>query len=220
MKNINFLIAVVLLLASCVKKSDSETLGQEMAIESANLNDLDSNYVLENVAKLSTFKAIEDKFGAKNILKDSTISGSDSTKLEVSILYPNTVNEATIFWKKNQKHQLLESVVVACDSAGYKGKWHSEKGLQPSQNLATVLAINKKPFTISGFGWQYGGHVVSWEGGSLDTKMVTGRFADYGKNKISASEFKSITGPTEFNISLEAIKNLNPILNELTVFGR
>lgn len=181
---------------------------------------LDSNFVLENIANLSNFSAIEKKFGRENLKKDTTISGPESTSIEVSVLFPSTPDEVILYWKDKQKFNKLDAVVIRCDSAGYLGKWHSKFGLQAGQNLEKVIELNKKPFTISGFDWDYGGHIVSWEGGKLDNKRVTGCFADFSKNKISDAEYQSISGDTEFMVGLPAIKKLNPILKELTVFGR
>ncbi len=107
-----------------------------------------------------------------------------------------------------------------CDSSGYKGKWQSILGIKPGQKLSEVVDINQKEFTISGFGWAYGGHVVSWEGGTLNNKNVTGSFADFGNGKISDDEYRNISGDTEFNVSLDAIKKLNPTLKQVIVYSK
>ena len=90
----------------------------------------------------------------------------------------------------------------------------------PGQALSDVVKLNQKTFTISGFGWAYGGHVVSWEGGKLDNKNVTCTFNDSEKNNLNATEWAGIQGDTEYNVSLVAIKNLNPKLETLIVFGK
>lgn len=195
--------------------TSSQTIDKEPVIIK-----LDSNFVLENILELKTFGAIEKKFGKANLKKDTTIAGPEGSTINVSILFPKTANEVKLYWAEKEKYNKLGDVVINCDSPGYAGKWHSELGLQVGQNLEKVLALNEKPFTISGFGWDYGGHIVSWEGGKLDAKNQTGRFSDFGRNKISDAEYQSISGDTEFNVSLGAIKKLNPVLTELRVFRR
>lgn len=214
------LFLMILVIYACDNQSNTNKEEVSKPIEMVSQQDLDSNFVLENLAELKTFQAIQNKFGEANLKKDTTIAGPEGTKIDVSVLFPYTADEVIIYWRDKRIYSQLDAVVIRCDSVGYLGKWHSRLGLQAGQNLENVISLNQKPFTISGFGWDYGGHILSWEGGRLDNKKVTGRFADFYKNKISDAEYQSISGDTEFNIGLEAIKKLNPILDELTVFGR
>ena len=177
---------------------------------------LDSNFVLENIIALKSFEAISTKYGAENIKKDS-LMGSEN---HCTVLYPGTANQVILYWDQKEKYNQILSAVINCDSAGYKGKWCSKLGLQPGQKMDQIIALNKKEFTISGFEWDYAGHVVSWEGGLLDFKKITGRFSDFGKSDISAEEKLSIKGNTEFNVNLAAIKKMNPILCELVVASK
>lgn len=221
----NLLIPTLIILSvfanlSCNNKSNESSKTSEIVEKDLINSYLDSNYVLEDILSLKTFEAIEEKFGKANLIKDTTIAGPEGTKISVSILFPKTSEEVKLFWAEKDKHKVLQDVVINCDSAGYKGKWHSKTGLQAGQNLEKVLDLNGKAFTISGFGWDYGGHIVSWEGGKLDNHKVTGRFTDFGQNKISDAEYQSISGDTEFNVNLEPIKKMNPVLTELRVFRK
>ncbi len=47
--------------------------------------------------------------------------------------------------------------------------WVAPGGLKAGQTLAEVEALNGKPFKLSGFGWDYGGMGMGWEGGALET---------------------------------------------------
>ncbi len=218
----NILIVSLILISifanwSCKKKSNESSQATEKELI---ISELDSNYVLEDILALKTFEAIEKKFGKTNLKKDSLIAGPEGTTINVSILFPKNKEEVKLYWAEKEKFDLLKDVVINCDSTGYNGKWHSKSGLQAGQNLDKVLALNGKAFTISGFGWDYGGHIVSWEGGKLDNQRLTGRFSDYAQNKITDAAYQSISGDTEFNVSLEAIKKLNPVLTELRVFKK
>lgn len=192
------------------EKTNTSQVDEAMPIE------LDSNFVMENIIALKTFDAISAKFGPENIKKDSLIG----SKNHCTVLYPGTANQVILYWDQKEKYNQILSAVINCDSAGYKGKWCSKLGLQPGQKMDQIIALNKKEFTISGFEWDYAGHVVSWEGGQLDFKKITGRFSDFGKSDISAEEKLSIKGDTEFNVSLPAIKKMNPILCELVVAAK
>ncbi len=45
--------------------------------------------------------------------------------------------------------------------------WTTPGGVKIGLTVAEVEALNGKPFKLSGFGWDYGGMVMSWEGGKL-----------------------------------------------------
>ena len=218
---ISTLLFSIILLNSCDKKtseSASTADSSQVVIEKPAI--LDSNFVLENITKFHSFAEIEEKFGKENLKKDSTILDPEGKPLKVSVLYPNTPEAVILHWDQKQIYSKLHSAVISCDSAGYKGKWHSKMGLQPGASLSNIVGLNGKDFTISGFGWDYSGHIVSWEGGKLDNHRQTGRFTDFGKSGISDAEMASIAGDTEFNVSLAAIKKLNPVLTEVTVFAK
>ena len=35
------------------------------------------------------------------------------------------------------------------------------------KHLADLEVMNGGPFTVKGFGWTYGGNIISWDGGKL-----------------------------------------------------
>ncbi|MES2795790.1 MAG: hypothetical protein V4683_07490 [Bacteroidota bacterium] len=216
MKYFFTLVVTFTLFFACDKKTKSESIA-ENSPKTVLLND--SNFVMEKVAKLLNYSEVEAKFGKENLTKDSTILDPEGKKIQVSVLFPNTVNELIINWDSKKIFEKMHSVVVVSDSTGYQGQWHSSHGIQPFQHLNEIVDLNGKPITISGFDWAYGGHLVSWEGGKLDNKRLTCRFGCLNKNVISETDYKSVCGPTEFNVSLEAIKKLNPVLIELTVMA-
>jgi hypothetical protein len=224
MKNLLKNCLIILFLGSIwacnnTTKSTSE-LSQNSDFQNVVTSEVDTNFVLENITRLSNFEQIEQKYGKENIKKDTTIAGPEGTEIQVSILFPATFQEVVLYWEDKNQFKKLHAVEIACDSTGYKGKWQSKLGIKPGQSLQQIVAINQKPFTISGFGWDYAGHVISWEGGKLDNQKLSGSFANFGENKLTERQYAEIQGDTEFNVSLEAIKILNPTLNKLMVFSK
>lgn len=51
--------------------------------------------------------------------------------------------------------------------------WTMPSGLKVGLTLSEVEAINGRPFRLSGFGWDYGGMVLDWEGGALEAGRET-----------------------------------------------
>jgi hypothetical protein len=220
LKTSKLIIIFIILWACTENKKNTKTNEINSSLIETKTIILDSNFVLENLIHLADYKAIESKYGQNNIKKDTIIFDLKGAKIIASVLMPNQPEEVFLYWDKKQPFRKIESVEIKGDSTGYQGKWHSITGLMPGQALNEVVKLNEKAFTISGFGWEYAGHVISWEGGKLDNKNVTGNFKNYKKGTIKNSEMTSIQGDTEFNVNLEAIKKLDPILEKLIVLGK
>jgi hypothetical protein len=71
-------------------------------------------------------------------------------------------NFLDVIWTDPKAQAGISSVHVHGD------KWSTADGLRIGLNLTEVEAINGRPFTLSGFGWDYGGTVGSWRDGNLD----------------------------------------------------
>ena len=53
-------------------------------------------------------------------------------------------------------------------------EWRAKNGIGMGTRLQELEAKNGHAFNIAGFGWDYGGNVISWNGGALskwDSKM-------------------------------------------------
>lgn len=46
--------------------------------------------------------------------------------------------------------------------------WKSTEGIYLGMTIEELEKLNGKPFKLYGFGWDYGGAVISWEGGKLE----------------------------------------------------
>ncbi len=198
-----FTIVCLAFLSACDKASNNSHTA-DLATSTAAL---DSNYQVEKVLQINTLEALKATYGADNVVADSTITQADTNKVQVSVLYPKTEKELKIFWKKGAFQKELASV----EAEGSQNIWHLANGISMGTALNDVAEINGKLFSISGFGWTYGGHVVSWEGGKLDHQGLGLAFAD-GTNALSAEELKNISGDTEYYTNHDLLKKMNPVV--------
>jgi hypothetical protein len=196
-------------LISC-QKSGSD--GSSIAHNEANAKvTLDSNFVLEKIAKLPNIQAFTEKYSDKNIIPDSVITGPDGKQVRVSVLFPNTSKQVLLYWADKQFQQKLASVEVT----GTSNPWHTAAGLQLGLHLTDVKALNKGDFSVSGFGWAYGGYVVSWEGGKLDRQGIGAAFAKQTDTNLETAEMAAISGDTEFYTNHQTLQKQNPIVVKL-----
>lgn len=129
-------------------------------------------------------QALIQFFGIKNI-KTETINSDEELGTPgeiITYVYPNTKNEIMIRWKK-QKPWII--------SIYQKGtQWKMAEGITVGSSLKEVLKINKKDFFIAGYGWEYGGRVISWNDGELAKyKGKLEIFFDEGNGTLKGKEF-------------------------------
>lgn len=199
-KKIIFLFLSLFLLISCGKDISTN---KPVEVPSVVLND---------VLNCSSKENLISKYGVENIVLDTQIIYQMDT-LDASILYPNTKNQVFVFYKDEQ----IQDVRIS----GEDSQWITSSGLYLGQSLKDVQELNQMHFTISGFGWNYGGTVISWEGGALGGSDLSHlvKFKNHENlNGVSEENFMEVKGELEFDVRHETIQNLNPKLVEIALY--
>ncbi|MBI4408834.1 MAG: hypothetical protein HY561_03940 [Gemmatimonadetes bacterium] len=101
--------------------------------------------------------------------------------------------------------------------------WRTREGIGLGTPLATLEALNGRPFTLSGWFTDYGGQVCSWEGGRLEESLrgvyvsldYTG---DWGN--ISEADQRELAGEDCRSSSLRSMRRLAPVVVEMRVVFR
>ncbi len=105
-------------------------------------------------------------------------------------------------------------------------QWQVANGIKIGARLDELEKRNAGPFTISGFGYNYGGNVLSWDGGKLAALDCGGRVVltldadrrngDYVVD-LSSEERHSISGDRPISSSVPAMRKVNPSVVGLLV---
>lgn len=82
-----------------------------------------------------------------------------------------------------------DELSIALDSSGFYAHtyrpgshWASAgHGVRVGTSLEELVRLNGRPFSFSGFGWDYGGNVTDWQGGELEGHRVR---LTYDENSI------------------------------------
>jgi hypothetical protein len=108
-------------------------------------------------------------------------------------------------------------------------RWQTSNGIRFGTRLTDLEAMNGRPFTIAGFGYNYGGNVLSWDGGKLARSACTGRVVltlDGERTggrytpSMSNEELRSIRGDRPIASRTPAFHKLNPrVVGMLMVFS-
>jgi hypothetical protein len=120
------------------------------------------------IKRNANFNALTALYGSANI-KDERICGPECVdSLDVTILYPGQRNEAIIYWNDSAYHTSISFIECRGDSAGY----HTAAGIKNGSGFADLLRLNGRRIHFSGFGWDYGGTITSYNKGALETSNV------------------------------------------------
>ncbi len=112
----------------------------------------------------ATAASLMKAFGAKAVVPE-TRDGPDGEKVNVTAIYPaDATMRVEVQFANEEERTGLISVTIR----GETSQWTGPAGLNLGDGLETVQKLNGgKSFTLSGFGWDYGGFVTDWRGGPL-----------------------------------------------------
>jgi len=107
-------------------------------------------------------------FGSSNVVYRD-VEGVEGQPIKASVVYPNDPkSRLEVIWS-DEKARSGPTVLVKDQSA-----WATANGVRIGSDLAEVEKLNGKPFKLSGFDWDYGGHVRDWQGGALAKPLPGG----------------------------------------------
>ena len=154
-------------------------------------------------------------FGRENV-QDIQIEGPEGESYPGTVIFPNDpAKKLQIVWKDAAAKKSPVEITVS----GEKTVWKTSNGLTLGTRLKDLEKLNGGPFTISGFGWDYGGRVVSWENGAL-TKLfpkTMGLMLDVPANPPpSEKDMKAVSGDKNFKTDNPVLQAVNPWVVEIS----
>lgn len=155
-------------------------------------------------------------FGAANVT-DGTESGPEGIEIPVSYLFAeDPARRAVVRWFEGPAASRAISSVYP-DSL--EPVWALPGGLKPGADIAAVEAANGKPFTLSGFGWDYGGAATDWQGGALGAGApacnVQVRF-EHGQD-VDEAALASVSGDAGFASDTPAMRAVAPLASQIAL---
>lgn len=140
-------------------------------------------------------------------LKDERICGPECIdSVDVTKLYPGTINETIIYWKDKAWHKTIAMIMCYQDSSLY----HTDKGLKMKSGLSELLRLNGQKISFSGFGWDYGGTITSFNNGRLEKSPLHYEL-DLSINP--KEEEMGVFGDTALDTEVPLVKKLLPYIH-------
>ncbi len=162
---------------------------------------IDSTLVTDSawgaITTKTDFAGLQTIFGAANV-KDERICGPECIdSLDVTIIYPETSKEIIVHWKDSLYHKKI----VYIETSGEEGPYRTPTGLKIGTTLRELLKLNGQKITFSGFGWDYGGYIQSYNNGTLEKSGVHFRL-----DLFSHSDDNSLLGDMELNTDMATVQ--------------
>lgn len=206
MKKLAICITLISILFACKGK------GKENPKNEKNQNsvNIDSTLITDSAWGLITastnFDDLKNLLSTSNV-KDERICGPECIdSIDVTKIFPNTKNEAIIYWQDSAYHQKIGFITSYSEGAD----WHTTDGLKIGSAVANLLKLNGKAIKFYGFGWDYGGAIISYNAGKFEKSPV-----DFELDKLydEKDTTMSLLGDQEFNTdSPEVKKELSKII--------
>jgi hypothetical protein len=155
-------------------------------------------------------------FGATNVT-DGVEGGPEGMEIPVSYLFASDpAKRAVVRWFEGPAATRTISGIYA-DSLD--PAWALPGGLKPGADIAAVETANGRPFTLSGFGWDYGGAATDWKGGAFSAGApacnVQVRF-EHGQD-VPEDALLSVSGDAGFSSDLPAMRAVAPLTAEIAL---
>lgn len=205
-KNLLIAITASIIFFSCAndKKEEKETT------EVKNVKPIDSTLVTDStwgaITRNTNFEGLKEIFGADNVV-DERICGPECVdSIDVTKVYKETNKELIIHWSEGNYHNKISMI----ESFGEGAPYHTSDGLKSGSTMRQLLMENGKPITFLGFGWDYGGNIISYNKGNLDSSNVRFRLDITGKVEDNA-----MYGDTELSTVMPDVKEY---LDQIVVY--
>ncbi len=162
----------------------------------------------------------------KDAVEEDEIELDEGMLQPATVLFKKTPSEAlAIAWTGKGPQAHPKQIYICFGRRRGPCRWQTAGGIKVGMRLGELTALNGKSFTVSGFGWNYGGNVLSWEGGALAKLDCNGRLVltldgervragEYAV-KLTPEEVRSFSGDRPIATSNAALAKLDPRVVEL-----
>ena len=175
------------------------------------------------ITSTSSEQELIEKLGKEHVSPHDTVYGAEGMFSIGTILYKGTPNEAHIIWKDTLNFKNPDYVEVGFVEPGKESQvqWYVTNGVKVGTKLTELEQINGKSFNFSGFGWDYGGSVVDWNGGKLMNADSTSYLAiilayDYENQALNPVADK-LLGDKSFESKDPNAQKLNPFVSHFII---
>ena len=166
-------------------------------------------------ARDSNERRLAQVFGAANVERADVPVGEGNTEPGTVIFAKDPARRIDILW--HDAYARPNVVIIRNGSTWPVSVTGLDKPVANGATLEEIEAMNGRPFTLTGFGWDLGGYTNGWDGGRLD-KPVGGcnlsvRFEP--ANDAPGDALDKVNGDVEFLSTDSAMRQTRPVVIEI-----
>jgi hypothetical protein len=162
-------------------------------------------------------------------IEDDAIELDEGIVLPATLLSKDVPSESlAVVWDGKGPDSHPKQVFLCRGRRRGPCKWRTANGISDGTPLSQLDTLNGKPFTVSGFGMNYGGNVQSWDGGKLEALECGGRLTltlDGERQRggaltveLTSEERHSIVGDKPVPSTTPAMHKVNPVVTEMVFY--
>jgi hypothetical protein len=153
-------------------------------------------------------------YGAGAVRAADVPLGEGETAPGTEVFADDPLRRFQVTWRDTLARRNPDRVMLYGDTT----LWQSAGGVTLGTSLARLEEINGGPFTLLGFGWDYGGTVSSWDGGAL-APFEGVAFVGLAPPEaaLGDSAYQSVLGDRPFPSSSPAMQALAPRVRRIVV---
>jgi hypothetical protein len=171
------------------------------------------------ISRTTTLADLRRIYGSASVRAEDIEAGEGETAPGATIFPDDSLRRVQVAFR-DSTGTVPRFITLRGDSS----LWHTDRGVTLGTGLERLGALNGRPFVLLGFGWDYGGTVVSWNGGGLTSDSGAGRFIvrlrPTRTGPAADSLMSDVPGDREYASDRPAMAGLAPAVYEiLTIFG-
>ena len=162
---------------------------------------------------MNSRRALENKYRTQQLGTGDIHTGEDRFD-EVTILFPGSpADRVEIVGKDNEGKREPAQVWIRAEQS----RWRTPTGLTVGLDMRSVERLNRGPFVLAGFGFDYAGTETSWRDGRLAAPKgsACGVRAVFAEPPDRAPHSRQVQGGREFSSGHPAMQALNPRIEKI-----
>ena len=154
-------------------------------------------------------------YGARNVRQSAIQLGEGETASGTVVFPDDSTQRIEVLWHDTQQRRYPAAAILS----GEKSQWQLPGGITLGTTLHDLEQRNGRPFLLAGFGWDYAGAVLSWNGGALDSVlgMNTRLYLTPPSAPNGDSLYAQAMGDRPFSSSSHPMRAMNPRVHRIRV---
>lgn len=131
-----------------------------------------------------------------------------------TILFPgDTLKRLEVLWKDPEKRQPQQARI-----SGAKSVWKTIHGITLGTSLKQLESINRRPFLLTGFEWDYSGTATSWRDGVLESAFAANGRVLLRLMPAPGTDYRQmrpVLGDRDYSSGHPVMQKLNPAVYQI-----